>query len=123
MRYCAECHGRKIKAVLGSRCIRHYLWRQARYHRISKYGWWKHHVPKLSRQILGRYLAISEGFDPGNIKPIIQQFLMGDHSVHRSKKKARYSGIIAIVKIIDAADRHARKDYEASQRSNSSKEN
>lgn len=105
MKDCADC---SALASIGSRCPSHWIDRQARLQGIRDWLWWKNGPIRehLLLRIPGRYEAIAEGFGVPTVA-----FLLEDLKT-RHHVRCRANEYEAIVGIVEAADKAARREHE-----------
>lgn len=116
--FCAECNDPR---VVGSRCLRCYVWRMARFFKVNKFLWFTCNVERFKNALQGRMIAIQEGYTPLDKEALINGlFKTGGDRRRRvnHSKKARYSNLKKIEKIVNAVDKFTIEGMNANKDNN-----
>lgn len=103
------CNACTREAVIGSRCIRCWVDRQARYYGFINSGWYKSNKKRFIERLSYRHLALTNGLEPGPILQLKQVF--------QNTRRKRYSpdGLMParIERIINMFDQNVKEKIDA----------
>lgn len=103
------CNACTKEAVIGSRCIRCWVDRQARYYGFIDTGWYQANKKRFVERLSYRYLALTNGIEPGPILQLKQVF----QNTRKKRYNPKYSIPLKIDRIINKFDQHVKEKVNA----------
>ena len=100
------CNACTREAVIGSRCIRCWVDRQARYYGFIHKGWYKANRKRFIERLTYRHLAMINGLEPGPILQVKQVF----QNTRKKRYHPKCSMPVKIERIINIFDQYIKEN-------------